>query len=52
MITAVGAGWWFFGDFPDRWTFFGVGLLIACAIYISLRERALNIEAACDFEQP
>jgi drug/metabolite transporter (DMT)-like permease len=52
MIMAVAAGWWFFGDFPDRWTFFGVGILIACAIYISLRERGLNIEAARDFEQP
>jgi drug/metabolite transporter (DMT)-like permease len=52
MIMAVAAGWWFFGDFPDRWTFLGVGILIACAIYISLRERGLNIEAAQDFEQP
>ena len=39
MIMAVIAGWWFFGDFPDFWTFVGVGVLIACAIYISARER-------------
>lgn len=39
MITAVIAGWFFFGDFPDRWTFAGVAILIACAIYISWRER-------------
>jgi drug/metabolite transporter (DMT)-like permease len=40
MIVAVAAGWYFFGDFPDRWTFVGVGILIGCAIYISWRERA------------
>jgi drug/metabolite transporter (DMT)-like permease len=39
MIMAVVCGWWFFGDFPDRWTFLGVGILIACAVYISYRER-------------
>lgn len=52
MITAVAAGWWFFGDFPDMWTFVGVGILIACAIYISIRERAHNIPPPRDFEQP
>lgn len=52
MIMAVVAGWYFFGDFPDAWTFVGVGILIACAIYISIRERVRNIEPVRDFEQP
>ena len=39
MVTAVIFGWYFFGDFPDNWTFVGVAILIACAIYISIRER-------------
>lgn len=39
MIGAVVLGWWFFGDFPDGWTFVGVGILIASAIYISMREQ-------------
>jgi drug/metabolite transporter (DMT)-like permease len=43
MIMAVAAGWYFFGDFPDRWTFVGVGILIACAIYISYRERVRKV---------
>nr|WP_298681779.1 DMT family transporter [uncultured Dongia sp.] len=43
MIMAVAAGWYFFGDFPDRWTFVGVGILIACAIYISYRERVRKL---------
>ena len=49
---ATVAGWWFFGDFPDRWTFLGVAILIASAIYISVRERAHNIPPPSDFEQP
>ena len=40
MIMAVAVGWWFFGDFPDGWTFVGVAILISCAIYISVRERS------------
>lgn len=40
IVMATVAGWWFFGDFPDGWTFLGVAILIACAIYISVRERA------------
>jgi drug/metabolite transporter (DMT)-like permease len=39
MIMAVVAGWYFFGDFPDLWTFVGVGILITSAIYISYREH-------------
>ncbi|MCA0432629.1 MAG: DMT family transporter [Proteobacteria bacterium] len=42
MIMAVIAGWYFFGDFPDQWTFLGVAILISCAIYISWRERSLG----------
>jgi drug/metabolite transporter (DMT)-like permease len=41
MVTAVLFGWYFFGDFPDHWTFVGVAILMGCAIYISLRERKL-----------
>lgn len=40
MIMATVLGWWFFGDFPDGWTFLGVAILIASALYISMRERA------------
>ncbi len=41
MINAVLGGWLFFGDFPDSWTFVGVAVLIACALYISIRERGV-----------
>jgi drug/metabolite transporter (DMT)-like permease len=44
IIMAVIGGWWFFGDFPDFWTFLGVGILIASAVYMSYRERLRHIE--------
>ena len=52
MVMATFAGWYFFGDFPDLWTFVGVAILIACAIYISWRERVRNVTPIKDFEQP
>lgn len=42
MIMATLVGWWFFGDLPDGYTLLGVSILIACAIYISVRERGRN----------
>lgn len=53
MITSVAMGWMFFRDFPDAWTFAGVAILIACALYISMRERAAGKEPAPEaVEQP
>jgi drug/metabolite transporter (DMT)-like permease len=40
MVAATAMGWVFFHDFPDRWTLLGVTILIASALYISMRERA------------
>ncbi len=39
MVTSVAFGFLFFGDFPDKYTFLGVAILIFCAIYISNSER-------------
>jgi drug/metabolite transporter (DMT)-like permease len=53
MVTSVILGWIFFRDFPDFWTFVGVGILISCAIYISMRERAAGKAASPEaVEQP
>lgn len=53
MITSVLLGWLFFRDFPDLWTFVGVAILIACALYISMRERAAGMRPAPEaIEQP
>jgi drug/metabolite transporter (DMT)-like permease len=45
MVTAVLLGWYFFDNFPDGWTFVGVAILIASAIYISVREHKLEHQA-------
>lgn len=50
IIMAVVVGWYFFNDFPDRWTFVGVGILIACALYISYRERIRKLPASVSGE--
>jgi drug/metabolite transporter (DMT)-like permease len=52
MVMATIAGWYVFGDFPDLWTFAGVSILIACAIYISWRERVRQVQPIREFEQP
>lgn len=52
MIMATAAGWWFFGDLPDVWTFAGVGILIGSAVVISLGEHGRLALAEREFEQP
>jgi drug/metabolite transporter (DMT)-like permease len=52
MIMATLAGWWFFGEMPDGWTFVGVAILIACAISISVRARVKRVAVVRGFEQP
>ena len=39
IISATLFGFVFFGDFPDRWTWLGMTIIIFCGIYISFRER-------------
>lgn len=43
IVMATVLGWWFFGDLPDRWTVLGVCILIGSALYISARERRVNV---------
>jgi drug/metabolite transporter (DMT)-like permease len=40
MTTLI--GYFIFGDFPDRWTWLGIAVVIASGIYISLRERKVR----------
>ncbi len=44
MTTIV--GFVVFGDFPDRWTWIGVAVVIASGVFISLRETQLARRAA------
>ncbi len=52
MINAVNAGWYFFGDFPDFFTFVGVAILIACALWISNHERKRSAQEVMDPARP
>ena len=39
IITNIIIGYYFFGNFPDNWTFFGLFIIILSGIYISRREN-------------
>ena len=42
MIGAVTVGYLIFGDFPDRWTWLGIAILIGSGVYISIREHRVS----------
>ncbi len=44
IVTTSLIGYFAFGDFPDRYTWMGVSIIIASGIYISVRERHINLE--------
>ena len=39
IIWMIALGWFVFGQFPDRWTFAGAGIVIASGLYLLYRER-------------
>ena len=39
IITNIIIGYYFFSDFPDNWTFFGLFIIVLSGIYISRREK-------------
>jgi drug/metabolite transporter (DMT)-like permease len=43
IVSASALGYFCFGDFPDRWTWVGIAILVASGIYISVRERKLAL---------
>ena len=42
IITNILIGYYFFGDFPDSWTFLGLAIIVMSGIYIYQRERSVN----------
>ena len=38
------SGFYIFGDIPDFWTFFGMGVIIASGLYLMMRERSLSYQ--------
>ena len=43
IIPNVIIGYYFFGNFPDNWTFFGLAIIVISGIYISRREASIKI---------
>ena len=39
IVMATIVGYLVFGDFPDRWTWLGIAVIVASGLYISWRER-------------
>jgi len=46
IVTATLLGFFIFGDFPDRFTWLGIAIIIASGIYISNRERTRRVASA------
>ena len=42
IVMATAVGWFIFSDFPDRWTWSGIAVIVASGIYISWRERRIK----------
>ena len=42
IITNLILGYYFFSDFPDFWTWFGLSIIISSGIYIYIRERSIQ----------
>ena len=42
IITNILIGYYFFGDFPDSWTFLGLAIIVMSGIYIYQREQSVN----------
>ena len=43
IIPNVIIGYYFFGNFPDNWTFLGLAIIVISGIYISMREASIKI---------
>ena len=42
IITNILIGYYFFGDFPDNWTFLGLAIIVMSGIYIYQREQSIS----------
>ena len=38
IVTNILIGYYFFGDFPDKWIWIGLIIIVSSGIYISFRE--------------
>lgn len=45
IVAATLLGWWFFNDWPDRWTWLGITIIVASGVYVYYREQRIMSEA-------
>ena len=45
LIGTTILGYLLFGNFPDKWTWVGVAIIVVCGIYVGYRERLRRAEA-------
>lgn len=48
IVWMVLLGWLVFGQLPDRWTFIGGAIVVACGVYLILHERGRAPTAAAE----
>ena len=39
IVTNIIIGYYFFGDFPDKWIWIGLIIIVSSGVYISIREN-------------
>jgi drug/metabolite transporter (DMT)-like permease len=44
IIWTLSFGYILFGDWPDQWTFLGVGIIVASGLYLLYRERVRHVD--------
>ncbi len=42
IVAATALGWLFFNDWPDKWTWIGIAIIVASGAYVYYREQKLN----------
>lgn len=45
IIAATLLGWFVFSDWPDRWTWLGILVIVAAGIYVFIREQKVGNDA-------
>jgi drug/metabolite transporter (DMT)-like permease len=52
LLTVVALGYALFGNFPDPLTWVGLGIIVACGLYIGYRETVRARQAALERRRP
>jgi drug/metabolite transporter (DMT)-like permease len=42
IVNNIIIGYYFFGDFPDRWIWLGLIIIVSSGVYITIREHVVK----------